>query len=103
VARIHRCGEQQDFQHRKVQTRARLGDESRDYLLDESFIPADLADAYATVCEQALEFVGACFDRCGPHATLRIHGDFHPGNVLVRDGTRNVKPPVDGPTLARPR
>jgi Ser/Thr protein kinase RdoA (MazF antagonist) len=85
VARIHRCGEQRDFHHRPALTRARLGDESRDYLLDEGFIPPDLADAYATVCEQALEFVDACFDRCGPHPTLRIHGDFHPGNVLVRD------------------
>lgn len=85
VARIHRCGEQQAFHHRPALTRPRLGDESRDFLLDAGFIPPDIEPAYVAACDAVLEAVDACYERCGPPMTLRIHGDFHPGNVLVRD------------------
>jgi Ser/Thr protein kinase RdoA (MazF antagonist) len=85
VARIHRVGEQRGFAQRPVIDRQRLGDDSRDYLLEAGFIPAELMEAYSAVCADALAAADDCFERCGPHATFRIHGDFHPGNVLVRD------------------
>ncbi len=85
VARIHRVGEDHAFAHRPALTRAAFGDASRDFLLAGGFIPADLEPAYRSACAAVLDAVDACYERCGPHRVLRLHGDFHPGNVLVRD------------------
>ena len=83
VARIHLQGARRPFVHRQRISLESYGVASRDFLLDEGFIPADLQVAYEGVADQAFAFVEACFDRSGPVRTFRLHGDFHPGNVLV--------------------
>jgi Ser/Thr protein kinase RdoA (MazF antagonist) len=59
------------------------GSESRNYLLGNEVIPYDLEPAYESIAEQVLEGVQACQSRAGQVRELRIHADFHPGNVLV--------------------
>lgn len=86
IARIHVVGARGRFRHRERLTIARLGRESRDFLLGGGFVPADLEPAYRSVSEQALDAVEACFARVGTVAQLRIHGDCHAGNVLWTDG-----------------
>ncbi len=54
-----------------------------DYLLHNGFIPDDNRDAYESTASQVLDGVEACFERAGSVQQLRVHGDFHPGNVLV--------------------
>lgn len=85
VARIHLIGEQDDFRHRIHIDIATYGEASRDFLLESDFIPADIRPAYESVCEEALRHIRYCYERIGRPAELRLHGDFHPGNVLVRD------------------
>lgn len=85
VARIHLIGETSGFAHRPRLGIDRLGRRSRDYLLDASVVPGDLIEAYAGVADQVIEGVEQCFDRIGEIPELRIHGDFHPGNVLVAE------------------
>ena len=63
---------------------------SRDYLLAADFIPADIRPAYESVCTAALERIGHCHERAGTPRELRLHGDFHPGNVLVLDGVAHI-------------
>ena len=60
-----------------------FGTDSIDYLLDQQVIPVELEVAYTSVAEDVLDGVDACFDRAGSVVTLRLHGDLHPGNVLV--------------------
>ncbi len=85
VARIHLYGDKFPFKHRPYLDLASFGEQSRDFLLDNDFIPADLSDVYAGLCEHLFEKIEACFARAGQTRNLRIHGDFHPGNVLVQD------------------
>jgi Ser/Thr protein kinase RdoA (MazF antagonist) len=52
-------------------------------LLDAGFIPVELKPAYESVCADLLVNIEACYERAGSARNLRLHGDFHPGNVLV--------------------
>ncbi len=83
VARIHLQGGRRSFAHRLEIGPQTYGVAARDYLLAAGFIPEELREVYAGVCRDALDGVAACYERCGPPRRLRLHGDFHPGNVLV--------------------
>ncbi len=82
IGRIHAVGAIKPFAHRPALDIAGFGEASRDYLMQGDWVPADLHDAYASVLDQALTGVRACFERAGPVRSLRLHGDCHPGNVL---------------------
>ena len=83
VARIHGVGDTAAFIHRPTLDIESFGVESRDFLLDEQFIPRELEDAYEAICERLLEEIDACYARAGRFRSIRLHGDFHPGNVLA--------------------
>jgi len=83
VARIHLEGEIRRFRHRPGIDINTYGVESRDFLIDHDFIPDDNLDAYCSVAELVLDGVEACYERAGAVSEIRLHGDFHPGNVLV--------------------
>ncbi|MBT8063270.1 MAG: serine/threonine protein kinase, partial [Gammaproteobacteria bacterium] len=73
------------FQHRPTLDMESFGITSCRFLLDEGFIPEDLEPAYTSTCENLFADIEACYERAGNVPMLRLHGDFHPGNVLVRD------------------
>ncbi len=90
VARLHNVGALAAFEHRERIDPEETCLGSADYLVEHRFVPAELEDAYLTLAEDLFERIEAAFARAGAVATLRLHGDGHPGNVLVRD---------DGPLL----
>lgn len=83
VARIHLEGETRGFEHRPGIDIESYGVTSLEYLLEHDFIPEDNLDAYESVADLVLDGVEACFERAGGVRQIRLHGDFHPGNVLV--------------------
>jgi Ser/Thr protein kinase RdoA (MazF antagonist) len=83
IGRIHLEGETSSFKHRPRIDIDSYGVESIDFLLENDFIPEDNCDAYEGVAELVLDGVEACFERAGNTREIRLHGDFHPGNVLV--------------------
>jgi Ser/Thr protein kinase RdoA (MazF antagonist) len=85
IGRIHAVGALHPFQVRPTLDIEGFGVEPRDYLLANNFIPVDIEEAYRSIVNQALDGVRRCFDRAGDVATLRLHGDCHPGNVLWTD------------------
>lgn len=85
LGRIHAVGSQTAFRERPTLDIASFGEEPATYLLDQGFIPQDLEAAYLAVVSQALDGVRRCFKRAGEVATIRLHGDCHPGNVLWTD------------------
>lgn len=83
VARIHLIGETRSFKTRPSVDIESYGSESCDYLFEHEFIPYELEEAYDSVSAQVLDEVEACLERAGNTRQLRIHADFHPGNVLI--------------------
>ena len=89
VARIHLAGETASFRHRPTISIESYGRDSADYLLQAGFIPADLVASYTAIARLACEYASDCFERCGDYRQIRLHGDFHPGNVLVSGDAQN--------------
>lgn len=90
IARIHLKGAEGRFRHRLRISLESHGEASRDFLLDEDFIPDELREVYSGLCEHAFDNIRHCFERAGRPWLLRLHGDFHPGNVLVLDGQVHI-------------
>jgi Ser/Thr protein kinase RdoA (MazF antagonist) len=85
IGRIHIIGALKPFAERPAIDPHTFGVEPRDYLLANDFIPPGLLAAYTSVASQALDGVRRCYDRAGPLAQLRLHGDCHNGNLLWTD------------------
>ena len=83
IARIHLAGEAKPFSHRPRLDVDSFGVRSADYLLDNDFIPEEMVDVYDGIVDHLLDGIESCFDRAGGVNEIRLHGDFHPGNVLV--------------------
>lgn len=83
VARIHLIGAIRSFCERPTVDIDSYGTASRDFLLENDYIPFELQPAYESVTELVLDEAENCFHRAGRFGQLRIHADFHPGNVLV--------------------
>jgi Ser/Thr protein kinase RdoA (MazF antagonist) len=83
VARIHLAGESKPFQHRPRLDIENFGYRSADYLLDNGFIPEEMTEVYEGLTEHLFEEIEHSFERAGSLREIRLHGDFHPGNVLV--------------------
>jgi len=85
LGRIHAVGAIESFTHRPVLDAQTFGATPRQWLIAHTFLPPDLRPAWESVSAQALEGVRRCYERAGPVATLRLHGDCHAGNVLWAD------------------
>lgn len=90
VARLHNAGALRLFEHRLTLTVEGLGEKSYRYLLEQGFIPPQLEQAYRSLAEDLIEQVRACFARAGSPLYLRLHGDCHPGNILVTDAGLHI-------------
>lgn len=85
LGRIHAIGRRRAFEHRPQLSIERFGDLPREYLLESDWIPDHLRAAYESVTDDLLARVEDWVDRAGDFASLRLHGDCHPGNVLWTD------------------
>ncbi len=83
VARMHLIGETKSFQNRPMLDIETYGYQSCEFLLEAGFIPESLEEPYDGITRHLFENIDACFERAGNFRDIRLHGDFHPGNVLV--------------------
>ena len=84
IARIHNSGAAKPFQYREQLNPELMGEKPRAFVLQSGLIPVELEVAYATLTEDLLKLVDACYQRAGQVTQLRLHGDCHPGNILNR-------------------
>ncbi len=91
IGRIHAVGALSSFEARPDIDIETFGDEPRDWLLANRFIPEDLEEAWTSAADLALAGVENCYERAGDISYLRLHGDCHAGNVLwTADGPHFV-------------
>jgi len=87
MGRIHLAGNTTHFQHRPAISLQRYAIDSRQFLLENDFIPSDLLTAYETLSRDLVDSLQARFVTTGLNTQLRLHGDCHAGNILWRDDT----------------
>lgn len=85
LGRAHAVGSAAGFVHRPALNAEAMGAGSRDYLVAEGWIPPHLAAAYQSLTDDLLVDINAAFDRAAGWSPIRLHGDFHPGNILWTD------------------
>jgi Ser/Thr protein kinase RdoA (MazF antagonist) len=85
LGRIHMVGRRQRFRQRDRIDVRRLGDESRNFLLANGWIPEHLESAYDSLTTDLLEGIRNAFEAAHGAAELRLHGDCHRGNILWTD------------------
>lgn len=87
LARIHTVGASKPFATRPALNLQSFGTESRDWLMASGMIPLDVESTWKRHCDLALAAIadsplGDAGRPGGGVATIRLHGDCHPGNIL---------------------
>ena len=102
IGRIHSVGTKANFAKRFEINIDRFAKQSREFLLNNDFIPRDLTVAYETLSQDLIYKMESCFCNHGVIKKLRIHGDCHPGNILWKDNAPNFvdfDDTVNGPAV----
>ncbi len=90
IGRIHKVAETKTFSHRSVINTPTLGHDSANYLLDNDRIPTQLTSAYESLIIDLLDKVEDRIEDLQQAPAIRLHGDFHPGNILWRDEVPHI-------------
>jgi len=85
VGRLHAVGSREPFQTRRRLDPSTYGHGPLRRLLGGDLVTAAERPAFAQAARAALAIVDEAFASLGDAAPLRLHGDFHPGNILWRD------------------
>lgn len=90
LGRIHAVGAVRSFLHRGRLDPERMGRQAAAFLLERDFIPPEHRANYAKLTDALLEVVEARFQDLAPLTEIRLHGDFHAGNILQREAAITV-------------
>ncbi len=82
LGRLHSVGETKTFEHRAAIDVTRLGLDSVQHVLESDQVPLELRSAYDAAVGPLLSETQDRFDAARGIQNIRIHGDFHPGNIL---------------------
>ncbi len=82
LGRIHAIGAIQPFTHRMSLDVQSYGFKPYQYLLENNFIPPAIRNNYMDAVESILEKVSQRFADIDNLRRIRLHGDFHLGNIL---------------------
>jgi len=85
LGRLHLVGARRLFDHRRTMNVATFGRAARQRLLDGGFVPDTERGAWTSWCDAALARTDQAFAQLANVPRLRLHGDFHRGNIMWRD------------------
>ncbi len=87
LGRLHAVGAVRPFRHRPALDSRTFGYESA-ALIGERFVPAEFKANYDALTKDALQAIDEIM--AGPGRPIRLHGDFHAGNILWRGEAPNL-------------
>ena len=85
LARLHQVGATRRFERRPALDGQTFGSEPLEWLAGQGVIPLEAAGRWREAAQAALALATDAMAACGKPdgiATLRLHGDCHPGNIL---------------------
>lgn len=85
LARLHQVGAARPFERRPALDAQTFGSEPLAWLLEQGDLPPEAAGRWRETAQAALTLATEAMTACAPQgriATLRLHGDCHPGNIL---------------------
>lgn len=89
LGRLHSVGSLSPFQHREVLSPATLGERSVNFLLASEHLPQRLRERYQHITTELLQELRARFAEVAANS-VRLHGDCHLGNLILRDEILHV-------------
>ena len=82
IGRVHLIGVKSPFLTRETLSIESMAIASREYLLENNFIPTELLPAYESLTVDLIDRITSSFKETGELTQFRLHGDCHLGNVL---------------------
>lgn len=82
LGRLHLVGARHQFEHRVSIGVRSIGRAARDWLLAGDHIPPEALEPWRSASAMALDAAESIVERVGTTPVIRLHGDFHPGNLL---------------------
>ncbi len=92
LGRLHRVGARRPFAHRRTLDCDTYGAQARERVERSDLLTPSQAASWLAVSGHAVDAARQAFANAGPLATLRLHGDCHPGNILWRDEGEHAGP-----------
>ena len=86
LGQLHAVGSRQKFRHRLSLGIDNYGTASCRFVLEHDFIPSELRNAYETLTRDLLQRLQLQWREHAGLSRIRLHGDFHRGNILWREG-----------------
>jgi len=86
LARLHLIGEKKLYKYRPTLDILSFGRDSIDFVSNE-FIPFEHKSNYVAVCKKLMDLMQVKLENCD---NIRVHGDLHIGNILMRDEIPNL-------------
>jgi Ser/Thr protein kinase RdoA (MazF antagonist) len=82
LGRIHAVGATRPFRARPALDPQSFGRAPRDFILEHRLVPDELREAWSSIAALALDALERRWHEAAGVASIRLHGDCHPGNIL---------------------
>lgn len=90
LGRIHAIGATREFEYRPTLNIESFGILPYQFLLEQGFIPSEMQQQYRDLAEMIIEKITENFASLPSLKLIRLHGDFHPGNILWTDSGAHI-------------
>ncbi|UZD66988.1 MULTISPECIES: serine/threonine protein kinase [Marinobacter] len=85
LGQLHNIGDREPFRHRPAMSILPAITDFSHYLTENDWIPTDLRPAWDSLIPDLINECARLVDQAGDVHNLRLHGDCHAGNILVRE------------------